>query len=275
MVFYIFCFALLTLNCSTGDKGYQQAGSNKRWQLVQELREAQAAVTLLDQHLDRQLASLPKKIIDAVNSIMQARQDSNHEFAYVASGIALGRIIRNAGLLINTATITTATALNVIGLSISAGAFGASRAVNVVNPNLGCGIVDYNSVLEQYEVLTVLRETYSGIGRQQTYQSQAGPPAGYPQPLPGYQSRSYQDHSGLSLPASLQPQVLAYTAQDFGSELKSRLGCLLDGKTALERCIDNTVEAMEKRLTATQELINISQKLEIVDKNSQSQSQYG
>ena len=111
--------------------GYQQAGSNKRWQLVQELREAQAAVTLLDQHLDRQLASLPKKIIDAVNSIMQARQDSNHEFAYIASGIALGRIIRNAGLLINTATITTATALNVIGLSISAGAFGASRAVNV------------------------------------------------------------------------------------------------------------------------------------------------
>ena len=52
-----------------------------------------------------------------------------------------------------------------------------------------------------------------------------------------------------------------------------RLSCLLTGDTALERCIDATVEAMEKRLDATQELINIHQKLELVDQNSQ--SQYG
>ena len=59
-----------------------------------------------------------------------------------------------------------------------------------------------------------------------------------------------------------QPRILAYTAQDFGSELKSRLSCLLDGQTVLERCIDATVEVMEKRLDATQELINSSQQLE-------------
>ena len=94
-------------------------------------------------------------------------------------------------------------------------------------------------MLERYEVLTVLRETYLCIGGlKPSYHDQPG----------------YQGHSGLNMPASLQPQVLAYTAQDFGNELKSRLSCLLSGDTALERCIDATVEAMKKRLDATQEL---------------------
>jgi len=247
------CLASLVLRISSGKAEHQQASSKRRWQLVQELLEAQDAITLLDKHLDQQLAGLPKKVIDAVASTMKARQESNHEFATITSGIALGRILRNWGTLINTATITTATVLSIIGSSISSAAYASSRAVNIVNPNLGCGILDYNSVLERYEVLTVLRETYSGIGGSK----------------PSYHGQSqYQGHSGLNLPASLQPQVLAYTAQDFGNELKSRLSCLLSGDTALERCIDATVEAMEKRLDATQELINIYQKLELVDNNS-------
>jgi len=269
MRFLIFWFTLLMLKLSIGDQGYQKASSNKRWQLLTQLREAQAAIPLLDRHLDKQLASLPKKVTDAVTSTMQARRDANHEYATITSGVGLGRILRNTGTLLNTATITTATVLSIIGLSISSAAYASSRAINIVNPNLGCGILDYNSVLERYEVLTVLRQTYAGIGSfQQSYQSQGGA-----QPLPGYQSRSYQEHSGLSLPASLQPQVLAYTAQDFGNELKSKLSCVLDGDTELEKCIDATVEAMEKRLDATQELINFSQQLELFDKSSQ--SQYG
>ena len=98
---------------------------------MQELLEAQDAITLLDKHLDQQLAGLPKKVIDAVASTMKARQESNHEFATITSGIALGRILRNWGTLINTATITTATVLSIIGSSISSAAYASSRAVNV------------------------------------------------------------------------------------------------------------------------------------------------
>ena len=79
----------------------------------------------------QQLAGLPKKVIDTVASTMKARQESNHEFATITSGIALGRILRNWGTLINTATITTATVLSIIGSSISSAAYASSRAVNV------------------------------------------------------------------------------------------------------------------------------------------------
>ena len=97
------------------------------------MRDTQSALTLLDQALDQQLASLPQKIAAAVSEISQARQESNHEFATITSGIGLGRIIRNAGTLINTPTITSATVLSILGLSIGAAAYAAARAVNVRN----------------------------------------------------------------------------------------------------------------------------------------------
>ena len=94
-----------------------------------------------------------------------------------------------------------------------------------MHPNPGCGLPEYYSVLKQYEVLTLLRETYGGIGS-------------FHQSDQADQSWPYSDPSGLNLPV------------------------LLDGQTVLERCIDATVEVMEKRLDATQDIINISQQLE-------------
>jgi hypothetical protein len=113
--------------------GYQESNSEAKWDLLQELRDTQTGLTLLDHALDQQLASLPQQIATALSGISQARQESNHEFATLTSGIGLGRIIRNAGTLINTPTITSATVLSIIGASIGAGAYAAARAVNVRN----------------------------------------------------------------------------------------------------------------------------------------------
>jgi len=271
------CLVLLVVTLAIGDQGdqgYHQDPSKLVWQLTKEMKEAHAGISLLDRHLDQQLAGLPAKVSKAATGIVTARQEGNHEYATIVSGVFGGRVLRNIGTVLNTATITTATALGIIGTFISSGAYAASRAVNIVNPNVDCGLADLNSVLRQYEVLTVLRQTYSGLGHQSTehqgrsYQSTE------------YQRRSYQEgqgHAGLSIPASLQPQVLTYTVQDFGNELKTRLACLMEGSDGdnLERCIDATVEAMEKRLDATQDLIDIAQKLEIANKNYNSvQSQY-
>ena len=75
----------------------------------------------------------------------------------------------------------------------------------MVPEELTCGVRDFYSVLTEYEILTVLSDTYSVITAYH-----AGP-----------------DH----LSPALQPLVLKYTAYDFGNELKSRLLCLLDGST--------------------------------------------
>jgi hypothetical protein len=113
--------------------GYQESSSQATWDLLQELRDTKASLILLDHALDQQLASLPQQIAAALREISQARQESNHEFATITSGIGLGRIIRNAGTLINTPTITSATVLSILGASLGAGAYAAARAVNVRN----------------------------------------------------------------------------------------------------------------------------------------------
>ena len=106
---------------------------------------------------------------------------------------------------------------------------------------------DYNSVLARYSSLFNLRQIY---GHQET---------------PSYQAGS-QHHLGLGIPANLQPQVLSLSAQKLGSELKSGLSCLITDK--LSRCIDSLVETINKRLEATEDLIEVSQKLEILKNKS-------
>ena len=107
---------------------------------------------------------------------------------------------------------------------------------------------DYNSVLARYSSLFNLRQIYADLER--PHSDQAGP----------------QHHLGLSIPANLQPQVLSLSAQKLGSELKSGLSCLINDK--LSRCIDSLVETINKRLEATQDLIEVSQQLEMVRNKS-------
>ena len=114
---------------------------------------------------------------------------------------------------------------------------------------------DLYSVLAQYEILTVLKETFGQIGQDVEGKGYSG----------YHQSKNHQTHSSLDLPTEFQPKVLLYTAQDFGNELKFRLSCL-EASSALWKCIDATVEAIEKRLDATQDLIDTLQELEALKK---------
>ena len=107
---------------------------------------------------------------------------------------------------------------------------------------------DYNSVLARYSSLFNLRQIYGTLE------------------TPHYEAQPSQHHLGLSIPANLQPQVLSLSAQKLGSELKSGLSCLINDK--LSRCIDSLVETINKRLEATEDLIEVSQKLEILKNKS-------
>ena len=107
---------------------------------------------------------------------------------------------------------------------------------------------DYNSVLARYSSLFNLRQIYGSLE------------------TPHYDSQTSQHHLGLNIPASLQPQVLSLSAQKLGSDLKSGLSCLSSDK--LGRCVDTLVETISKRLEATQDLIEVSQQLQIVRNKS-------
>ena len=113
---------------------------------------------------------------------------------------------------------------------------------------------DYNSVLARYSSLFNLRQIYGSL-ETPYYDSQ-----------PSYKEGSPSQHLGLNIPANLQPQVLSLSAQKLGSELKSGLSCLSSAK--LSRCIDTLVETINKRLEATQDLIEVSQQLEILRNKS-------
>ena len=112
----------------------------------------------------------------------------------------------------------------------------------MTSPRLTCG-TDYNGLLARYSSLFNLGQIYADLER------------------PHYDSH----HVGLNIPAHLQPDVLALSAQRLGSDLKSELSCFSSEK--LTRCIDNLVDTINKRLDATKDLIQVSQQLEIV-KNS-------
>ena len=112
---------------------------------------------------------------------------------------------------------------------------------------------NYNSVLARYSSLFNLRQIYADLETPQ-YEAHSS-----------YQAGS-QHHLGLNIPANLQPQVLSLSAQKLGSELKSGLSCLTNDE--LNRCIDTLVETINKRLEATQDLIEVSQQLEILRNNN-------
>ena len=44
-------------------------------------------------------------------------------------------------------------------------------------------------------------------------------------------------------------------------EIKSGLGCLLDGKSLLDRCINNLLDTIRKRISVTEELLETKHKL--------------
>ena len=110
---------------------YQKSNDKRRWQLQQELVEVEDALALLDDHVDNQFAKLPGKVRNAAKSITESRQEDNHNYATIAGGIVFGRLLRTAGTLINTPTITGAVALTLLGRNIGSNAYAASRAVNV------------------------------------------------------------------------------------------------------------------------------------------------
>ena len=112
--------------------GYQKLKrNNKEIQLLRDVEEIKDSITLLDDHLDKQMASLPSKVTSAITSITKSTQESNHEFGTIAGGIAFGRLLINIGTLINTGTITDATAFSILGSSLGSAAYAVSRAINV------------------------------------------------------------------------------------------------------------------------------------------------
>ena len=118
----------------------------------------------------------------------------------------------------------------------------------VTSPRVDCGR-NYNAVLARYSPLFNLGQIYGNLNHQQ------------------YSSTSYNgaQHAGLNIPAQLQPDVLSFSAQKLGSELKTELSCLTNEK--LTRCIDTLVDTIVKRLDATKDLIEVNQQLEIVKSN--------
>ena len=104
---------------------------------------------------------------------------------------------------------------------------------------------DYNSVLARYSSLFNLRQIYASLEG----------------PYYDSQHSQHPQHPGLNIPASLQPQVLSLSAQKLGSDLKSALSCLTND--GVSRGIETLVETINKRLEATQDLIEVSQQLEI------------
>ena len=101
------------------------------WRLNQEISSLSAGLAQLDKHVNYQLASLPGKISTAAADIVSSRRKSNARLINVAAGIAIGRILREAGANLNDETITVGDVLDTAGASVSSAAYAGARAVQV------------------------------------------------------------------------------------------------------------------------------------------------
>ena len=176
-----------------------------------------------------------------------------------------GRLIRETGIVLTASPIVTgltlAQWLGIFGRLTDTTGYGSARAVlvrlkrtgleieihyQVTSPRLDCGR-NYNAVLARYSPLFNLGQIYGNMD------------------LASPTSYNGGQHTGLNIPARLQPDVLSFSAQKLGSDLKSELSCLTNDK--LTRCIDTMVDTIVKRLDATKDLIEVSQQLDIVKNN--------
>lgn len=234
-------------------------GSQNYQDKIQHLEAAEAdlykAVNLLDRYIEVQYAKIPNKISSAFEAKMTATQESNHRYGQVALAIIGGRAIRNLAVVLGAGTggLSLAATLGIIGTFTDSAGYSAARAVLVEDPVPSCGLSNWEEALSRYPVLFNLRQAFSTSNKLPSYNGNTG--SGYA-----------NDHS--LLPASSNPNVLLLMADRLEKEIKSGLGCLLDGKSLLDRCINNLLDTIRKRISVTEELLETKQKLNTIKQNT-------
>jgi len=251
-----FCFLLgfLDLVLSDLSYGYQNL-EYETWILTDQWSSAKQSLAVIDTQIEQDLYDLPLRITAAAEAILGSVSDTNHDYGSIVGLLVLGRIIRIFGGT-QGATLDLNTILgSVVGPVFITTSYAASRVNRLRRPDqvVDCDLGQYANILQQYEVLLSLRETYSILDSEQD--------------LPTYNNPGTTRHASEVLTPGLQPHVLKHTVRDFIAELKKSLACVLDKKTGaskeLDRCLDLLGKAMERRLDLTGEYIDILNRIEV------------
>jgi len=238
------------------DYGLEQL-QQESWLLNEKLRTTEESLRIVDAQIDQDLDSLSIRINEVAQDILDDTNENNHQYGSIVGLIALGRVIRLFG---SAQSVTAITILNlletVVGPVFTTASYAASRVEKLRTTDLGCDINQYVHVLQQYEVLLSLRDTYSILN---SYQAE----------LPSYNNPGFSGHAGELLSPGLQPELLKHNVRDFVVELKKSLSCVLDKKTPsskdLDKCIDLIGHGMETRLDLTSDYIEILNRIEVVN----------
>lgn len=238
----------LLLTAASFDTGHSDY-STKRQNQQTHLNDLSKSIDLLDKYLESQYAELPSKIRAAYTAKLEENNAANHRFGQISLAIASGTAIRQVATVLGAgaAGLSQAQTLGIVASLLGGGGYSIDRAIKVRDPNPGCGLRDYEGVLAQYSGLFNLRQVYSGS------------------------SPSYTSYEGGSSSSYQQPEVLGLMTERLEKDLKTKLSCLIvknggPGRK-LERCIDNLIETLEKRLHVTQEFKKITSKIHSNENN--------